>query len=93
MLDFRLVRIAGLPLAGAQSRVVLTYRDRRIASVAPGQAFDSAQWDNIAQEIERRIHETIPNIHSTVGSMYAGSGAGSVHDVTADPSFLGFEAH
>jgi hypothetical protein len=44
-----------LPLAGAQSRVVLTYRDRRIASLEPGQAFDSAQWENIAQEIETSV--------------------------------------
>jgi hypothetical protein len=44
-----------LPLAGAQSRVVLTYCDRRILTVEPGPAFDPGQWDNIAQEIETSV--------------------------------------
>jgi hypothetical protein len=44
-----------LPLAGAQCRVVLTYRDRRIVSVEPGQAFDAAEWDRIAGEIETSV--------------------------------------
>jgi hypothetical protein len=44
-----------LPLAGAQSRIVLTYRDRRIVSVEPGQVFDAAEWDRIAEEIETSV--------------------------------------
>jgi hypothetical protein len=44
-----------LPLAGAQSRVVLTYGDRRIVSVEPGQAFDAAEWERIAEEIETSV--------------------------------------
>ncbi len=44
-----------LPLAGAQSRLVLTYCDRRIISVEPGQAFDAAEWERIAHEIETSV--------------------------------------
>lgn len=41
-----------LPLARENCRVVLKYRDRRIASIEPGSAFDSAEWERIAEEIE-----------------------------------------
>jgi hypothetical protein len=44
-----------LPLAGAQCRVVLTYRNRRIVSVEPGPAFDPAEWARIAQEIQTSV--------------------------------------
>src|SRR6266536_4357981 len=44
-----------LPLAGAQSRLVLTYCDRRIISVETGQAFDAAEWERIAHEIETSV--------------------------------------
>src|SRR5947208_1040179 len=44
-----------LPLAGAECRVVLTYCDREIVSVEPGQAFDADEWDRIAEEIENTI--------------------------------------
>jgi hypothetical protein len=44
-----------LPLAGAQCRVVLTYCDRQIVSVEPGQAFDAAEWDRIVAEIETSV--------------------------------------
>jgi len=39
-----------LPLARAQCRVVLTYCNRRIVSVEPRQAFDVAEWEQIAEE-------------------------------------------
>lgn len=44
-----------LPLAGAQCRVILTYCDRRIAAVEPGEGFDAAQWNAIAAEIEASV--------------------------------------
>lgn len=44
-----------LPLAGAQCRVVLTFCGREIVSVEPGQGFDQAQWDAIANEIETAV--------------------------------------
>jgi hypothetical protein len=44
-----------LPLAGEQCRVVLGYGHRRIVSVEPGPAFDAAEWDRIAEEIETWI--------------------------------------
>jgi hypothetical protein len=33
----------------------MTYRDRRIVTVEPGQAFNAAEWENIAQEIETTV--------------------------------------
>lgn len=44
-----------LPLAGEKCQVILTYGDREIISVDPGQAFDAAHWDKIASEIESSI--------------------------------------
>jgi hypothetical protein len=44
-----------LPAAREHARVVLTYRDRRIVSVEPGPAFDPAEWDRIAAEIETSV--------------------------------------
>jgi hypothetical protein len=44
-----------LPLAGAQCRVILTFCGREIVSVEPGQGFDAAQWDSIAEEIETSV--------------------------------------
>ena len=44
-----------LPLARTQCRVSLQYRNRRIVSVEPGQAFDPNEWDRIAYEIETSI--------------------------------------
>jgi len=44
-----------LPLAREQCQVVLTYHDRQIISVEPGPAFDAAQWDGIAHEIETLV--------------------------------------
>ena len=44
-----------LPLAGAECRVALTFCGREIVSVEPGQSFDQAQWDAIANEIETTV--------------------------------------
>src|SRR5262245_20309980 len=44
-----------LPLARAEWRVVLTYCDRQIVRVEPGPAFDAAQWESIASEIETSV--------------------------------------
>jgi len=44
-----------LPLARAECRVVLTFLEREIVSVEPGQAFDAAQWAGIAHEIETSV--------------------------------------
>jgi hypothetical protein len=44
-----------LPCAGAQCRLALTYRGRQIVCVDPGPAFDAAEWDCIAEEIEASV--------------------------------------
>jgi hypothetical protein len=44
-----------LPLARESCRVVLTYKDKKIAAVEPGPAFDAAEWKKIAEEIENAI--------------------------------------
>lgn len=44
-----------LPKARADCRVTLTYQDGRIARIEPGQAFDQAQWDAIADDVERIV--------------------------------------
>ncbi len=44
-----------LPRARAECCVILTYRDRHIVSVEPGEAFDAAEWDRIAEEIETTV--------------------------------------
>jgi hypothetical protein len=44
-----------LPLARDQCKVVLTFKDKKIVAVEPGQAFDSAQWQKICGEIENTI--------------------------------------
>ena len=44
-----------LPLAGASCRVVLTFRNNKIAAVEPGQAFDEAEWRSITHEIENAV--------------------------------------
>jgi hypothetical protein len=41
-----------LPLAGAQCRVSLTFRDKKIAKVEPGKAFNPGEWERISREIE-----------------------------------------
>jgi hypothetical protein len=44
-----------LPLARAQSRIVMTFDGNEIVVVEPGQAFDVAEWERVSQEIEREI--------------------------------------
>jgi hypothetical protein len=44
-----------LPLARAQCRVILTYCGQQIVRVEPGEAFDTAEWDRIAEEIETTV--------------------------------------
>ena len=44
-----------LPLAGATSRLVLIFRDKKIAAIEPGEAFDRAEWKRIDEEIEESI--------------------------------------
>jgi hypothetical protein len=44
-----------LPLAGAQSRIALTYDGNEIVAVEPGEAFDATEWEKVSQEIERSI--------------------------------------
>jgi hypothetical protein len=44
-----------LPLAGAQSRIILTFCGRQIVSVEAGPAFNAAEWDRIAGEIETSV--------------------------------------
>ena len=44
-----------LPLAGAQSRIALTYDGNEIVAVEPAEAFDAAEWEQVSQEIERSI--------------------------------------
>lgn len=43
-----------LPLAGSSCRIKLTFSDRKqIIAIEPGPAFDSAQWQQVIEEIER----------------------------------------
>jgi hypothetical protein len=44
-----------LPLARESCRIVLTYKDKKVAAVEPGPAFDAAEWKKIAEEIENAI--------------------------------------
>jgi hypothetical protein len=44
-----------LPRARAECRVALAYCDRQIVCVEPGPAFDAAQWESIAKEIETSV--------------------------------------
>jgi hypothetical protein len=44
-----------IPLARERCRLVLTYKDGKITAVEPGPAFDSAEWQRIANEIETAI--------------------------------------
>jgi len=43
-----------LPLAGSSCRIKLTFSDsKQIVAIEPGPAFDAAQWEMVAEEIER----------------------------------------
>jgi len=44
-----------LPLARESCRVALTYKNKKIVAVEPGPAFDAAEWQKIAEEIENAI--------------------------------------
>jgi hypothetical protein len=44
-----------LPLARASCRVALTFRGKNIVAVEPGLAFDEAEWQKIADELESAI--------------------------------------
>jgi hypothetical protein len=44
-----------LPLAGSSCRIALTFRDKKIAAIEPGPAFDTAEWEGISEEIEKSI--------------------------------------
>jgi hypothetical protein len=63
-----------LPLAGASCRVALAYRDKKIIAVEPGLAFDAAEWQKIATEIENAILAGLPK----VGLLTALSGAAAL---------------
>jgi hypothetical protein len=51
-----------LPLARASCRVALTFRDKKIVAVEPGPAFDAAEWQKIADEIESAILVGAPKV-------------------------------
>jgi len=59
-----------LPLADSSCRIVLTFRDKKIYSIEPGLAFDDAEWQRIAAEIESLIFGGLPK----VGREYSFSG-------------------
>ena len=44
-----------LPLAGSSCRIVLTFREKKIVAIEPGQAFDTAEWGRVSEEIEESI--------------------------------------
>jgi hypothetical protein len=59
-----------LPLARKSCRVALTLKDKRIIAVEPGPAFDKAEWQRIAEEIENAVLVGSPK----VGREYSFSG-------------------
>jgi hypothetical protein len=44
-----------LPLAGPQSRIVLTFDDNKIAAIERGEAFDLREWMRVRREVQRSI--------------------------------------
>ena len=44
-----------LPLARSSCRVSLTFREKKIVVIEPGEAFDAAEWMKISKEIEGSI--------------------------------------
>jgi Apea-like HEPN len=44
-----------LPLAREQCRIALRYRDDKIVTIEPGEAFDKSQWEAICTEIESSV--------------------------------------
>ena len=45
-----------LPRAGAGCRLVLIFRDDEIDRIEPGQAFNRAEWETVALEVEGSMH-------------------------------------
>src|SRR5207247_1766104 len=44
-----------LPLAGSACRIVLIFREKKIVSIEPGQAFDVSEWNRVCEDVERSI--------------------------------------
>ncbi len=44
-----------LPLAGSSCRIGLTFCDKKIVAIEPGQAFDASEWNRVGEEIEKSI--------------------------------------
>jgi len=44
-----------LPLAGSSCRIVFTFRQKKIVTIEPGQAFDASEWERVSEEIEKSI--------------------------------------
>ena len=44
-----------LPLAGSHCRIVLAFRDKKIIALYPGPAFDTTEWEQIREEIEKSV--------------------------------------
>ena len=44
-----------LPLAGSACRIVLIFREKKIVSIEPGQAFEVSEWNRVCEDIERSI--------------------------------------
>lgn len=44
-----------LPLARSSCRIALTFRDKRIANIEPGPAFDAAEWKRVSEAITNSI--------------------------------------
>ena len=61
-----------LPLARAQSRIVMTFDGNEIVVVEPGRAFDVAEWERMSQEIEREILAASPTAHRLLHSLLIG---------------------
>jgi hypothetical protein len=51
-----------LPLARESCRLALTLKDKRIIAVEPGPAFDKAEWQRIAEEIENAVLVGSPKV-------------------------------
>jgi len=51
-----------LPLARESCRVALTLKNKRIIAVEPGPAFDAAEWNKIAEEIENAVLIGTPKV-------------------------------
>jgi hypothetical protein len=69
-----------LPLARERCRVVLTFKDKKIIAAEPGQAFDAAEWQKIAEEIETAVlvgPQKVGREYSFSGFRVTGSWRGS----------------